>query len=208
MEGMLMDLARRILRNLTGEREIRSDYLESLAIASGGSTSQEESSFFGLRSKNDIAYSASKKMVERVYRLLEPYCVELDRMNGTRGLRIACTQPDELYETIEGEWPFKPPELLAFYRARFSTCRSSIVIRGHADRVDFFIIPSEFVMMMSKAEDSYGPLMTFDAVVLKSGVEWEVEDKPLSEERLERYCLLFFEHFIKEDRKEMMKSLS
>ncbi len=201
-----MDLATKIIRNLTGaDRTIRRDYLEHLVSASQADPEEESSGLFGMRLRRDTTFGAGKKMVDRVYRLFEPYAVELDHIIGPGGFKIACTPPEESSETINGEWPFRPPEILSYYRARFSTSRLSIVVRAHQNKVEFYLLPVEFIMMLSKAEDEYGPLMSFEAQETGAIVQWEVEQKPLTDERFERYCLLLFEYFVREHQRLLMQ---
>ncbi|MBX9696436.1 MAG: hypothetical protein K2Z81_28875, partial [Cyanobacteria bacterium] len=155
--------------------------------------------------KRDTIFGASKKMVDRVYKLYEPYAVELDHIIGPGGFKIACTPPDDSSETINGEWPFRPPQILSYYRARFCTSRISVVVRAHENKVEFFLLPVEVTMMMSKAEDDYGPLMSFEANESAGIVHWTVENKPLTDERFERYCLLLFEYFVREHQRLLMQ---
>jgi hypothetical protein len=48
--------------------------------------------------------------------------------------------------------------------------------------------------------------MVYNAKVFNGKVEWEVEGKPLTDERFERYCLLMFEYFVKESQEELMRA--
>jgi hypothetical protein len=82
----------------------------------------------------------------------------------------------------------------------------SLVLRGSDDRVEFYVLPVDQVMRMSAVEDQYGALMVYNAKVFNGKVEWEVEGKPLTDERFERYCLLMFEYFVKESQEELMRA--
>jgi hypothetical protein len=145
-------------------------------------------------------------MVERVYSLLQPYVLHVNEAVGASALAIASTPPDEILETTDGDWPVQPPHEVSYYRARFSTHSLSIVIRGAEDRVDFFVLPADQIMRLSKAEDAFGPLMTFKASLDSGNVVWEVEDKPLTDERFERYCLLLLDYFMKQTQEELARA--
>lgn len=205
------DLARKILRNLTvgqnagGSPAVRKDYVEHLTNRSLAFLKSYDRGF-GILSESDIVRDAALRMVERVFGLLEPYVVHFNEAVDATQLCIASTAPDEILETVEGEWPFRPSQEKSFYRARFSTHNLSLVIRGSEDRVEFFILPVEQVMRMSQIEDQYGALMTFHARLVEGKVEWEVEEKPLTDERFERYCLLTFDYFVKETTQNLMQA--
>lgn len=200
------DLARRILRNLTyGGSGIRKDYVDQITKKSLDFLRSYERGF-GLLSEHDIVRDATLRMVERVYNLLEPCVVQFNNDMGSSALCIASTAPDEILETVEGEWPFRPSHEVSFYRARFSTHNLSLVIRGSEDRVEFFIFPVDQIMGMSKIEDDFGALMTYHAGLQNNKVVWEVETKPLTDDRFERYCLLMFEYFIKQSQDELMRA--
>jgi len=204
------ELARKILRNLTtggGPQSIRQDYVEQLTSKSIAFLKNYESGFFGIRAEADILRDATYRMVERIYKLLEPYVVQFNDAVGPGRLSIAITQPDEIIEQCEGEWPFRPPQETSFYRARFTTSNLSLVIRGSDDRVEFFVLPSDLVMRLSKVEDDYGVLMTYSATIRSGKTEWEVEDKPLTDERFERYCLLMLDYFVKLNQEELASEL-
>lgn len=95
--------------------------------------------------------------------------------------------------------------MISSYRCRISTTRLALVIRGKEERIDFFVLPVESVMGLSKTEDQHDPLMSFTCEVKNGQYNWEVEEKPLTEERLEKYVLLTFEHLMDLTREELLR---
>jgi hypothetical protein len=203
------DLARKILRNLTSggidSSGVRKDYVEHLTNKSMAFLKSYEKGF-GIVNDDDLLRDATLRMVERTFNLLEPYVVHFNNAVDASQLCIAATAPDEILETVEGEWPFRPTQEVSFYRARFSTHNLSLVLRGSEDRVEFYVLPVEQVMRMSTVEDQFGALMFYQAKIFHGKVEWEVEGKPLTDERFERYCLLMFDYFVKQSAEELMRA--
>jgi hypothetical protein len=203
------DLARKILRNLTSggidSSGVRTDYVEHLTNKSKAFFKSYEKGF-GIVNDDDILRDATLRMVERIFNLIEPYVVHFNNAVDSSQLCLAATPPDEILETVEGEWPFRAAQEVSFYRARFSFHNMSLVLRGSDDRVEFYVLPVDQVMRMSAVEDQYGALMVYNAKVFNGKVEWEVEGKPLTDERFERYCLLMFEYFVKESQEELMRA--
>lgn len=203
------DLARKILRNFTyggsDNSGVRKDYVEHLTNKSLAFLRSYERGF-GLLSEHEIVRDATLRLVEKTFNLLEPYVVHFNNSIATSALRIASTPPDEIIETVEGEWPFRPAHEVSFYRARFSTHKLSLIIRGSEDRIEFFLLPVDQLMSLSKIEDDFGSLMTFNSLIEGNKVSWIVEGKPLTDERFERYCLLTFDFFIKQSQDELVRA--
>jgi hypothetical protein len=77
-------------------------------------------------------------------------------------------------------------------------------VRGQHNKVDFFVLPVEQVMALTHVESQHVPLMTFSGEHNGVGlIDWQVEGKPLTSDRLERYCLHLFDHLIEQTRDEI-----
>ncbi len=99
-------------------------------------------------------------------------------------------------ETLRYNTLRDPVTSVSAFRGRVSTSCLSVVIKGHGSRVDFYFLPADKVVGLSFAEEQYAPVMHFTAAVNGSGISWEVEGKPLTEARLEKYSLIVFKHLI------------
>lgn len=144
-------------------------------------------------------------LVDKIFNTLEPYIHELNQSFRTTDLSITFTPPSVVNENLSSDSSRRPALLISSYRCRISTTRLSLVIRGKEDRIDFFILPVESVMGLSKTEDQHDPLMSFTCEVKSAEYHWQVEEKPLTEERLERYILLIFEHLMELTREELLR---
>ncbi len=144
-------------------------------------------------------------LVDRIFNTLEPYIHELNQTFRATDLSITFTPPSVVNENFSLDSLRRPSVVVSSYRCRISTSCLALVIRGKEDRIDFFILPVEKVMGLSKTEDQHDPLMTFTANAQSGMIYWEVEQKPLTEERLEKYILLVFEHLMDETREELLR---
>lgn len=144
-------------------------------------------------------------LVDKVFNTLEPYIHELNQSFRTTDLSITFTPPSVVNENLSSDSSRRPALFISSYRCRISTTRLALVIRGKEDRIDFFILPVESVMGLSKTEDQHDPLMSFTCEVKSAEYYWQVEEKPLTEERLERYILLIFEHLMELTREELLR---
>jgi hypothetical protein len=144
--------------------------------------------------------SAMQSIVDKAFAAIEPYIDEVNQALEQFDLKVASTPPDRVTEDKGASG------LKTYYRARISTARLSIVIRGSEGVVDFYLLPSSQVIGLSRVENAHLPLMQFEAVA--GSDSWEVEQKPLTDERLERYCLLLFNHLLEETKAEMVGSFA
>ncbi len=144
-------------------------------------------------------------LIDRIFNTLEPYIHELNQTFRTTDLSVTFTPPAVVNENVGYDTLRRPAVVVSSYRCRISTTRLALVIRGKEDRVDFFLLPVETVMGLSRIEDEHSPLMTFTAEARNGVISWEVEEKPLTEERLEKYILLIFEHLMDLTREQLLQ---
>jgi len=144
-------------------------------------------------------------LVDKIFNSLEPYIHEFNQSFRTTDLSITFTPPSMVNENCGYDSSRRPALMISSYRCRISTTRLALVIRGKEERIDFFVLPVESVMGLSKTEDQHDPLMSFTCEVKSGQYNWEVEEKPLTEERLEKYVLLTFEHLMDLTREELLR---
>lgn len=145
------------------------------------------------------------KLVDKVFAILDPYVVELNTSFRATDLSVTSTPPSMVTESFDESFR-RPAIKVSSYRARVSTSRLSLVIRGKEGRIDFYILPVNQVIGLSKTEDMHLPLMTFTAEAKHGEICWEVEGKELSSDRLERFTLHSFEHLIELTREEILQT--
>ncbi len=197
------DLSQRILENYRlGAQPVRRDYLEYLAQKSLSFVDELEQRKNNQASSYDVEQN-TREVVDRVYGLLDAYALELNKLLRTHDLFVSATAPSQHQEVLEFDRCRQPVKSVSLYRARFSTGRLSLVVRGLRNQVEFFLIPGDRVMGLSRAEAEIGPLMMFQSEQGMTGPSWFVEAKPLTADRLERYSLLALEHLLDKTREEV-----
>jgi hypothetical protein len=197
------DLSQRIIENYRlNAQPVRRDYLEYLAQKSLCYADELDQK----KNNQAPAYNVeqnTKAVVDRIYSILEVYALELNKVSRARDLFISATEPSHLNEVLEFDRARQPLKSLAVYRARFSTNRLSLVVRGLGNLVEFFLLPGDRVMGLSRAEAEVNALMVFQSEQAMAGPAWFVEAKPLTADRLERYSLLALEHLLDKTREEV-----
>ena len=226
-----VDLKQTIIDNYRSQSQnVRPDYLAYLtqkSLAYSDRVSQTEISAEQARGAIDQGTMA---LVDRIFALLEPYTQEINRINRVKELHLSCVAPTRSCEAIEIDRQRQPSKSTCYYRSRFSTSKLSLVVRGLQGKIEFFIFAADRVMGLSNEEACHQPLMVFEAEIGLSGnlegnrernsernthistesnfqsqpqISWNVEGKPLSADRFERYTLLALEHLIDRSHEEL-----
>ena len=137
------ELAQKILGNYqVRAQNVRIDFLEkitgdSLAFLADQGRPQAESNL------HLVMTESMTSVVDEVFETLEPYIAEFNKALACTQLAVSSTSPATVRETVSYDGLRQPMSTLSSYRARVSTCRLSIVVRGQDDSVDFFLLPVE-----------------------------------------------------------------
>jgi hypothetical protein len=181
--------------------QIRPEVLELMAN-NNSAFQQEHSHMTAARAAENLLIDASmRSVVESSFAAIEPYAAELNHTLARTDLRIGCTPPSLVTERTGA----RTDQETSYYRARISSKSFSIVIRGDSTTVNFYMLPVSVVMALSKSEDQFEPLMSFTATAHGAILDWQVEGKPLTSERQERYCLLLFNHLLEQTREHLVQ---
>jgi len=194
-------------RNITNT--VRQDYLQYLtaksqAYADSARTRQEEL-LEQSTSRQEQNIKSMTGLLDRVFHTLEAYALELNRVNSLRDLLLTAQPPIKTTELSDYDHLRRPSRSVTYYRSRFSTRLLSLVIRGEEERIDFYLIPTDRVIGLSRIEAEIEPLMTFSLVPQTDfgceqpsafDISWQVEGKPLTADRMERFSLLALEHLL------------
>ena len=205
----IQNLSRQILFNHNRESTgFRKDYFDYLTRSSGcyvqpGDYCRDEKEPAEIES-----FPPGIELLNRIYGLLEPYTIELARVARDRSFVITATQPAFFKEESKAVWPYRASQMVQIYRCRFASRSLSASLRLKDKKIEFFIIPACQTMRLSEAEDEYGSLMIFEYLENKFDDGWWVEGKPLTDERLEKFCLYFFDYFVKNSEKLILDELS
>jgi len=204
-QSSTFDLAREILGNYKVRvQNVRLEFLQNITKDSlnflAGQKLQERQKM----NLDDIIAESMRSVVDEVFTTLEPYISEFNKAVACTQLSVSSTSPALVKEVLSFDSLRRPVHTVSSYRARVSTCRLSMVVRGQHDKVDFFVLPVEKVMALTNVESQHAPLMTFSGEDNGIGlIDWQVEGKPLTSDRLERYCLHLFDYLIEQTRDEI-----
>ena len=143
---------------------------------------------------------STEEMVQKAFTLLRTYAFEFNNAVGLSELHVTCTKPDTVTEVTRYSLSREPIETLTNYRARISTRFFSLVVRGNEGTVEFYLLPVQKVIGMSRAELAYRPVARLMGQLNGPQSSWMIGDQELSGEKLEILLSDLFKELIEYSR--------
>lgn len=201
------NLSKLILKNHNSQAYgFRQDYLDYLKNESSVVADKDSERTGNLSLGPNHCPDHGVSLVNQIYGLLEPYVLALNQSMQDRRFTITPSAPFFSNEEIEERWPYKSASSQQVYSFRFASLELSINVKASKDVVAFYVLPANKFTQTNKPCLNSEALMRFS--YREEDGSWWVEGKQLSPERLERYCLLFFDYFVKESKGMVQKRLA
>ncbi|HEY9676923.1 MAG TPA: hypothetical protein V6C76_02890 [Drouetiella sp.] len=199
------DLAREIIGNYKVRvQNVRMDFLQDMTRESLNFLAGQKMNDRRKMSMDEMVEASMKSVVDEVFTVLEPYISEFNKAVARTQLTVSTTSPAVVKEVLSFDSLRRPIQTVSSYRCRISTCRFSVAVRGQQNKVEFYLLPVEHVLLLTNIEAHHRPLMTFSGEDSGIGmIDWQVEGKPLTADRLERYILHMFDYLIEKTRDEL-----
>lgn len=145
-----------------------------------------------------LVHESMTCVIGRIFARIEAYSLELNAYLGCTDLHTVVTRPSHVREVTRYSKTRHPIDSITFYRARIGTHAWSLVMRGREGHIEFYLLPVERVMGLSKTEALYEPIATIDAEVVTEleTVDWLHDERPLSSVREEQLCMELFAKLI------------
>lgn len=141
-------------------------------------------------------------LVKWFFGQLELCSYEFNRVVGWGELNITTTAPDIVTEVLRTNRFGEILESVTHFRARLSTRHMSLVIRGSKRRIDFFLIPVDKVIGLSRAESTFVPVASLTAQGNADTIWWEVNRKPIDQAGMEVMVMCIFEQLVTASREQ------
>lgn len=184
----------------------RNRFLSRIASDSKGFIEEQKQIRIREKQEETLCTSSMAAMMEHVFEVLKSYSYELNNALGFGPLHVAATNPQQVTEVVKFNKLRQAEETVTFYRARLSTGSHSLVLRGDKNGIQFFVIPVERVMGLSKQESNFAPAIKICTRMVAGTVIWQTDGgAPLSSQRLEVLCMNLFQRLI-EDTKEQVRN--
>ncbi len=197
----LSELTEQILSTYqTGASHDRSHWVNQLAQDSVSYVSSLRNAQNKQASEEINLQKSTEEMVQKAFTLLRTYAFEFNNAVGLSELHVTCTKPDTVTEVTRYSLSREPIATLTNYRARISTRFFSLVVRGNEGTVEFYLLPVQKVIGMSKAELAYRPVARLMGQLNGPQSSWMIGDQELSGEKLEILLSDLFKELIEYSR--------
>lgn len=155
----------------------------------------------GNANRAEELYSQARALlIDQCFDLLRGYAYEFNSALDFAELHVTCTKPAEITEVLRWSMYREPIETATHLRARFSTKHTSLIIRGAHNVVDFFFLPANKIIGLSKSESTYKACVQLIASFDGQGVEWQHMSQPVTPQLLEDICQDLFRELIQVSR--------
>lgn len=184
----------------TGANSDRSHWVSQLAQDSASYVSDLRNAQSKRASEEINLQKSTEEMVQKAFTHLRTYAFEFNNAVGLSELHVTCTKPDTVTEVTRYSVRREPIETVSNYRARISTRFFSLVVRGNEGTVEFYLIPVQKVIGMSRTEIAYRPIARLMGSLNGSQPSWMIGDQELDSERLETLLSDLFKELIEHSR--------
>lgn len=144
-------------------------------------------------------------LVSRIFDRLESYSMELNAYLGCTDMQTVLTRPAHVREVTRYSKARQPMETVTYFRARIASPSWSLVVRGRENKIEFFLLPVERVMGLSKSEALFDPICTIQASEINEmqKVCWELDERPLTALREQEVSMELFMWLLDVTRKQL-----
>jgi hypothetical protein len=205
MNEKLSELTEQILETYKSCREYRqslerSQFISNLAGETQQCLSDLQTIIHHAKRTQDAYEEATASLMEIVFDQMRSYAFEFNSAVGFSEMHITCTKPSLVTEVLRYSSLREPVETMSNLRARLSTRHFSLVIIGRAKAMEFFLMPVQKVIGLTKSEANYSPKAKFEAGFDGQSVSWQFDRQVLTNELLERVCRDLFRQLVETSR--------
>jgi hypothetical protein len=144
--------------------------------------------------------AAGVELLNTIYQNLAMCAMELNNTLGFSELNIVMTAPQFVTEAVTFSKARQPLQVVTYYRARLATPTFSLVLRAKEGTMEFFVLPTIAVLGLSKMESAYPCVASLTANLENDTIEWEIDRKPLTGDRIKDLSMVIFRQLMEKTR--------
>ena len=140
-------------------------------------------------------------LIDKIYGLLQRYTFEFNQIAAGTDLHVSGTISGDVTEVTRFNKMREAEETETYFRARISTRVYSLVMRGKNECVEFYLLPVNKVMALSKMENEYRPLSRIQVKITQEGMMWRMENGVPNVDSLDELCMWLFSNLVNETKR-------
>ena len=137
-----------------------------------------------------------EQLIDKIYGLLQRYIFEFNQVAAGTELYVSGTISGDVTEVTKYNKMREAQETQTYFRARVSTHTHSLVMRGKDEFIEFYLIPVNKVMALSKSEGDYKPLARIQVKISELGMMWRMKGGQPPVESLDELSMWLFSTLI------------
>lgn len=146
-----------------------------------------------------------ESLMDKIYGLMQRYSFEFNHVACGTDLHVSNTISGDVTEVTRYNRFREVEETRTYFRARFSTRLLSLVLRGKDDTVEFYIIPTNKVIALSKYENEYRPVAILEIRFTEQGMMWRMKDGTPKVDSLDELSMWLFVNLIQDTKQAATK---
>lgn len=148
--------------------------------------------------RESIYKKGLETLIDKIYGLLQRFTWEFNQVAGGTELHVSSTISGDVTEVTRYNKMREAMETETYFRARLTTRYMSLVVRGKDDCVDFFLVPTNKVMALSRTESEYTSLARIQVKITADGMMWRMQDSNPPVDSLDELCMWLFGQLVAE----------
>ncbi len=154
------------------------------------------------QNQRDLLYKRGVEvLIDKIFSIMQHFMFEFNKVASGTDLQISGTISGVVKEVIRYNKYKEAEETRNYFRARLSTRTYSLIIRGKVQQIDFFLLPVNRAMALSKEEDEFTPLATLNIKISEKGMMWRMSDGFPPVDSLESLSMWLFGKLIEQSKK-------
>lgn len=164
-----------LVRFRTPIQDDRSDFVVTLATESREFLDEKAAGKVRTVEQRKALTESMAVLVERLFELLKAYGLQLNNELGFGPFHLSATNPQFVTEVIKFNKLRQAEETATYYRARLSTSRASLVIRGDFQGIAVYFLPVERAIGLSGQESIFQPFLRVRGHCQEGSIAWITE---------------------------------
>ena len=137
-------------------------------------------------------------LIDKIFGMLQRFTFEFNQIAAGTDLHVSGTISGDVTEVTQYNKMREAVESETYFRARVSTRLFSLVLRGKNESVEFYLLPVNKVMALSKTEKQYRPLARIQVRITEEGMMWRMENGVPAVDSMDELCMWLFSNLINE----------
>jgi len=179
---------------------VTGDWMSKLKQDSISFLDQQRGGSLQEMAKESIYKKGLEILIDKIFALLQRYMYEFNKVAAGTDLHVSGTISGDVTEVTRFNKLREAEETQTFFRARFSTRLYSLILRGKDDSVDFYLLPVNRSMGLSRGESDYKPLATIQVKITEEGMMWRMRDGQPATDSLEALSIWLFQQLVEQTR--------